>query len=74
MSAEHEQQIIHSAGDVVLEAGRCIELRNQRDQGDLISMAIGVSEIMSHVCQRVPKVHVRNFGKAFELCATVLQD
>lgn len=69
-----EEQVIRSAKHVVLEAGRCIELENHCNYRDLVSMAIGVSEVMSHIYQRIPTGHVSLFGKAFGLYATMLQD
>jgi hypothetical protein len=74
MPIEGEQQIIQSAGNVVLEARRCIELGSQCNHRDPVSIAIGVSEMMSHVCQQIPREHVSVFGKAFGLYATMLQN
>lgn len=59
--------------DVAHEAARCIDLGTLCDCEDLLSIAIGVLEIVSHICQRSHREHISIFGKAFELYAAMLR-
>lgn len=70
---EEEHQIIRSAGDVVHEATLCIELRTLFDREDLLSIAIGVLEIVNHTFQGSRREHISVVGQAFELYAAMLR-
>lgn len=74
ISAEDEQQIMHSVGDVVQEASRCIELGTICGREDLASIAIGVLEIIINICQRSDREHINLVGNAFGLYATMLRN
>lgn len=71
--SEDEQRIIQSVRDAVQEATRCIEFEAQCDREDLMSTAIGVLEVMRHICQRCHREHISRFGKAFESYAAMLR-
>lgn len=72
--ADDEQHIIQSVGDAVQEATRCVELGTLIcDCEDLPSIAIGVLEIMTHICQRSHREHINLVGNAFGVYATMLR-
>lgn len=68
-----ERQIIRSAADTVHEATLCIELSILFNREDLLSIAIGVLEIVGHIFQASRREHISVVGKAFELYATILR-